>query len=276
MSRTHESVVEDQFGSRALAYVQSTVHSEGEDLDALEAIAEVVKPQHAVDLGTGGGHVAYRLSAHSGLVTAIDLSKAMLDAVTATARERGLTNIETCVSSVEKTPFEDASFDMLGSRFSAHHWVDFDAGLREARRILKPGATAVFIDVVSPGYAIFDTHLQAMELLRDPSHVRDYTEAEWAGSLTRSGFRLKSTRMRRLRMNYSSWVERMNTSQAHQAAIRSLQQQTTSEITKYFAIEPDGSFTLDTLQIEAIACRARMSTGLQTQALEPPLASRRG
>jgi ubiquinone/menaquinone biosynthesis C-methylase UbiE len=262
MSRTHESLVEDQFGSRALAYVQSAVHSEGEDLNALEAVAEAIKPTRAIDFGCGGGHVAYRLSAHAGHVTAVDLSKAMLDAVNDTTQQRGLKNIQTCLTSVEKTPFEDASFDLLGSRFSAHHWLDFDAGLREARRILKPGATAVFIDVVSPGYAVFDTHLQAMELLRDPSHVRDYTEAEWTGSLTRAGFRLKSTRMRRLRMNYLSWVERMQTSQVHQTAIRSLQHVASSETANYFAIEPDGSFTLDTLQVEATACRARTGKGL--------------
>lgn len=261
MSHTHESLVEDQFGSRALAYVQSAVHSGGEDLDALEAIVETIKPARAVDLGSGGGHVAYRLSAHAGHVTAVDISKAMLDAVNDTAQQRGLKNIETCMASVEKTPFGDASFDMLGSRFSAHHWLDLDAGLREARRILKPGATAVFIDVVSPGYAVFDTHLQAVELLRDPSHVRDHTEAEWTASLVRNGFRLKNTRMRRLRMHYQSWVDRMQTSGEHRAAIRSLQQFASSETTKYYAIEPDGSFTLDTLQIEATACRARTNKG---------------
>lgn len=259
MSRTHESIVEDQFGSRAQAYVHSAVHSEGEDLDSLEAVAEFLKPDRAVDFGSGGGHVAYRLAAHSRLVTAVDLSKSMVEAVNATAQQRGLQNIETCVASVEHTPFEDASVDMLGSRFSAHHWLDLDAGLREARRILKPGATAVFIDVVSPGYAVFDTHLQALELLRDPSHVRDYTEAEWTASLLRSGFRLKSTRMRRLRMHYQTWVDRMQTSDIHRTAIRSLQQSASAETSKYYAIEPDGSFTLDTLQIEATACRARFN-----------------
>ena len=258
MSRTHEALVEDQFGSRAQAYVQSNVHAEGEDLDAVEAIAAVVKPDRAVDLGSGGGHVAYRLASHARLVTAVDLSKAMMAAVTDTARERRLQNIETCVASVEHTPFEDGSFDMLGCRFSAHHWLDLDAGLREARRILKPGATAVFIDLVSPGYAVFDTHLQTLELLRDPSHVRDYTEAEWTASLARNGFRVKNTQTRRFRMGYQAWVDRMQTADVHQAAIRSLQQEASSETVTYYAIEPDGSFTVDTLQIEVTACRARV------------------
>jgi hypothetical protein len=116
--------------------------------------------------------------------------------------------------------------------------------------VLKPGATAVFIDVASPGPAALDTHLQTVELLRDPSHVRDYSVEEWGAALVRAGFRLSATRMRRLRMDYPSWVERMRTPEPHRAAIRSLQRQASQDTAAYYEIEPDGSFTLDTLQAE--------------------------
>lgn len=257
MSRSHETIVDDQFGSRANDYVKSAVHAEGDDLDALERVAAREKPDRAVDVGSGGGHVAYRLAGQARAVTAVDLSAAMMDAVKDAARQRGLSNIETCVAPAERMPFDDASFDFLGCRFSAHHWRDFEAGLREARRIMKPGATAVFIDVLSPGHAVFDTHLQTVELLRDPSHVRDYTATEWAAALDRAGFRVRNTQTRRLRMDYPTWVERMRTTEPHRAAIRSLQQSASAETKTYYAIEADGSFTLDTLQIEASACRAR-------------------
>ncbi|WEK46526.1 MAG: methyltransferase domain-containing protein [Candidatus Andeanibacterium colombiense] len=257
MTRPHDAIVEDQFGAQAKAYVASPVHAAGEDLDEVAAIAEREKPGRAADLGAGGGHVAYRLAAHARSVTAIDLSQKMLEAIRETARQRGLQNIETCVAAAEDLPFEDASFDMLACRFSAHHWRDLDAGLREARRILKPGSTAMFIDVVSPAHPVFDTHLQAVELLRDPSHVRDYSEAEWMAALARAGFRVRGTRKRRLRMDYPSWVDRMRTSEAHRAAIRSLQQWASADTAAYFAIEPDGSFSIDTLQVEVSTCRAR-------------------
>jgi ubiquinone/menaquinone biosynthesis C-methylase UbiE len=253
MSRLHETVVQDQFGPRAEAYVQSAVHAAGEDLDALEAVARREAPERAIDIGSGGGHVAYRLAPHTTSVTAVDLSGEMLAVVADTARARGLANIETRIAPAENLPFDDASFDFAASRFSAHHWRDFGAGLRQARRVLKPGSTAIFIDVVAPGFAAFDTHLQAVELLRDPSHIRDYTSSEWEASLARAGFRVRNTQMRRLRMDYPTWVERMRTSEAHRAAIRSLQQHVSSEIAAYYGIEPDGSFTLDTLQIEAVA-----------------------
>ncbi|MBC2776782.1 class I SAM-dependent methyltransferase [Parasphingopyxis marina] len=257
MTRSHETLVDDQFGAQASAYVQSAVHAEGEDLEALAAIAAREKPDRACDAGSGGGHVAYRLAAHAGAVTAVDLSAAMTDAVTAAAREKGLTNIETCVAPVESMPFADGTFDFLGCRFSAHHWRDFEAGLREARRVLKPGATAIFIDVIAPGHAAFDTHLQTVETLRDPSHVRDYTASQWIAALDRAGFRVRNTLTRRLRMEYSTWVERMRTAEPHRVAIRSLQERASAETAAYYAIEADGSFTLDTVQIEASACRAR-------------------
>ena len=253
MTRSHDAMVQDQFGATAAAYVESPVHAGGADLDALEAIARRVAPKHAIDLGTGGGHVAYRLALNAGSVTAVDLSDEMLAAVAGVARNRGLRNIETRAAPAERLPFDDAAFDFLACRFSAHHWRDFAAGLRQARRVLETGSTAVFIDVVAPGAAALDTHLQAVEVLRDPSHVRDYSLAEWSAALGHAGFAITATRARRLRMDYPSWVERMRTPEAHRAAIRSLQRGVAAETARYFELEPDGSFTIDTLQIEAVA-----------------------
>lgn len=253
MTQSHEAIVRAQYGPRANAYVASTVHAGGEDLDRVEAIARQYAPRRALDLGTGGGHVAYRLARHAAAVTAVDLSAEMLAAVAEAARERDLDNIETCASPAEALPFESGVFDFLACRFSAHHWHDFEAGLRQARRVLAPGSPAVFIDIVSPGGAALDTHLQTVEVLRDPSHTRDYTSAEWHGALSRAGFGVRATMHRRLRMEYASWVERMQTPADHRAAIRSLQQQAASETVAHFEIEPDGSFTIDSVVFEAIA-----------------------
>lgn len=253
MTRSHHAIVETQFGPRSEAYVHSAVHAQGEDLDALEAIVRDRAPRRALDLGCGGGHVAYRLSPHAGSVVASDLSAEMLAAVTATARDKGLSNIETCAAAAECLPFGDAVFDFLGCRFSAHHWRDFRAGLREARRVLAHGSAAVFIDAVSPGPAALDTHLQAVELLRDTSHVRDYSAAEWLAALSEAGFAVTATRAWRLRMDFPSWIARMRTPDANRDAIRALQKAASDAVRGHFVIEPDGSFMLDTLLFEAVA-----------------------
>jgi len=253
MTHSHDTLVQHQFGPRAAAYVSSAVHASGEDLAAIGEIARRHAPARALDLGTGGGHVAYALAPHAAQVTASDLSPAMLEVVAATAAQRGIANIDTQAAPAEALPFADATFDLLACRFSAHHWQDFVAGLRQARRVLKVGAPAVFVDVVSPGPAAFDTHLQTVELLRDPSHVRDYTVAQWLEALEQSGFRVQAVQTRRLRMDYASWVERMQTPEVHRAAIRALQQLAGAETVRHFEIEADGSFMLDTAQIEVTA-----------------------
>ena len=251
MVEAHERVVEAQFGPRAKAYVESAVHRQGADLDAIGALAQKLRPELALDLGAGGGHVAYTLARHARRVIATDLSPEMLAAVAQTAREKGLSNIETAQAPAERLPFEDETFDVVASRFSAHHWRDFDAGLREARRTLKRGGRAAFVDVYAPGQALFDTHLQALELLRDHSHVRDYSCAQWMDTLGRSGFAVEICRTWRLRMDFPVWTARMRTPEENVKMIRTLQSVASAETKAHFAIESDGSFHLDVLMIEA-------------------------
>jgi len=252
MTKPHDQLVERQFGAAAAAYVASAVHASGADLVAMAARAEQLRPAHALDLGTGGGHVAYALAPFATQVSAVDLSGAMLAAVRGEAARRGLHNITTHQAAAEALPFADGTFDFLACRFSTHHWHDAIAGLRAARRVLRAGAPALFADIVAPADAGADTHLQAVELLRDPSHIRDYRVSEWGAMLEAAGFTLRQITTGRLRMDFAAWVARMATPPAQVAAIRALQAGASTQIAAHFAIEDDGSFMLDTVLIEAI------------------------
>ena len=253
MHKAHEALVTGQFGPRAKAYVESAVHAGGEDLKALEAVIEKAGPTRALDLGTGGGHVAYLLARHARQVAAVDLSADMLAAVNAAAKARGITNIETHRASADRLPFADGSFDCVVTRYSAHHWRDFTGGLSEARRVAKPGAPVIFLDVVTPGIALLDTHLQSLELLRDTSHVRNYTLAEWWQSLARAGLAPKALQTWRLKLEFASWIARMQTPPVFVAAIKALQAAAPDEVRDYFAVKEEGSFTIDTMMIETLA-----------------------
>jgi SAM-dependent methyltransferase len=250
-NKSHASVVRDQFGCRADAYVSSPVHAQGEDLQQLAVLIGKRPTARVLDLGCGGGHVAFRLAPQVGQVVAYDLSPDMLRAVIGEAGKRGLGNIVTECGMAETLPFADASFDVVASRYSAHHWHDLAAGLKEARRVLKDGGVAVFMDVISPGAALTDTYLQAVELLRDPSHVRDYSLAEWCHAATAAGFVLGEATCRRLPLEFTSWIQRMATPDSHVQAIRSLQARMGDDVARHFAIQADGSFTVDTMTLVA-------------------------
>ncbi len=251
LNKTHDANVTSQFGPRAAAYVASAVHASGEDLAQISAFAKTLRPRRALDLGCGGGHVSFQAAPHVGEMVAYDLSADMLTAVTAEAARRGLQNLRTQQGSVEQLPFKDASFDFVATRYSAHHWRNVRAGLVEARRVLAPGGRAVFADSVSPGMPLLDTHLQAIELLRDPSHVRSYSVPEWLEMLRAAGFTPGEPKLRRLRLEFSTWITRMATPETNVRAIRALQASMPRNVAAHFALEPDGSFTFDTVTIEA-------------------------
>jgi SAM-dependent methyltransferase len=251
MRLDHDALVAAQFGSRAEAYVTSAVHATGEDLRDVAALVVGQSGARVLDLGCGGGHVAFAVAPHVAEAVAYDLSAEMLAAVDGEARARGLRNVATQRGPAEALPFESASFDVVVTRFSAHHWADVRAGVAEARRVLKPGGKAMVIDVVAPEEAALDSFLQSVELLRDPSHVRDYTVAQWRGFLVAAGFAVVEATPCRLRMDFASWIARMQTPPLRADAVRSLQATASAAVSAHFAFEPDGSFMLDTIAITA-------------------------
>ncbi len=250
-TRTHEALVGQQFGERASDYLKSAVHARGADLEALAALVEGEGEARVLDLGCGAGHVSFNAAPRAKEVVAYDLSSQMLETVARAAAERGLRNITTRQGVAEHLPFEDASFDYVLSRYSAHHWRDFDAGLREAARVLKPGGVAGFVDAVAPGQPLFDTFVQSIELLRDPSHVRDYSRAEWEGALARAGLRPATVSTHVVRLEFGVWVERMRTPKVQVDAIRALQRAMSESVTRYFEIDAEGSFNLDIALFQA-------------------------
>jgi ubiquinone/menaquinone biosynthesis C-methylase UbiE len=248
---THDATVLEQYDSRAQAYLASAVHASGADLERMAAVIGSRPDAVALDMGCGGGHVAFRMAGLVKKVVAYDLSAAMLETVAAEAHKRGLDNIVTKRGAAEALPCPSAAFDVVATRFSAHHWGAFADGLAQMRRVLKPDGLALFMDVVSPGVPLLDTWLQALELLRDPSHVRNASLGEWRAALATLGFAIEEVATYRLRLEFGAWIERMRTPDVHVAAIRSLQRRASAEVKEYFAIEDDGSFTIDSALIVA-------------------------
>ena len=243
---SHNAVVLDQYNTRASAYVNSAVHAAGEDLDLIAQIVANQRGAVALDVGCGGGHLTYRLAPLVSEVVACDLTESMLAAVVEQASLRGLPNIDTRRAAAESLPFETATFDVVATRFSAHHWHAFAEGIAEMARVLKPGGLALMSDVVSPGVSLLDTWLQTLELLRDPSHVRDASTAEWGAALAAAGLAIERIEHFRLRLDFATWVARMNTPEPQVTAIRMLQARAASAVKDYFEMEEDGSFTVDT------------------------------
>jgi ubiquinone/menaquinone biosynthesis C-methylase UbiE len=246
--QTHEQTVQSQFDPRAQAYLTSAVHAAGPDLErAKELVAQVVPPTaHALDIGCGGGHLSFALAPHLARVIALDPSAGMLAAVSNVTRDECLGRIETRQGDAHSLPFDDGSFHLVCTRYSAHHWTRLEPALREAVRVLAPGGHALVIDTLGHEDALVDTFLQSIELLRDASHVRNRPREGWRSLLQAAGLAELEHAQWPLRLEFASWAERMRTPDDRVAVIRSLQNGAPREVREALAIEPDGSFTIRT------------------------------
>ena len=153
-------------------------------------IARVAPPGAAVlEVGCGSGALSIRLAAHRGLaVTAVDVDPGEIRRArekAARAASAGPARPEFLVADVARMPFDDASFDLVVSTFSMHHWDDKQAGLEEVWRVLRPGSRALIWDT-RRGFSLF--HLRSPDPLdgldASPLEVRDVREWAWPFGMT--------------------------------------------------------------------------------------------
>ncbi len=117
-------------------------------------LARMGESSRALDVGTGTGDFALALlarSPQSATVTGIDISAGMLAIAEGRAAKAGLgPRYERLIASVESLPFADGGFDVATAGFVIRNVGDIPRGLREMRRVLRPGGRAVVLDLYTP------------------------------------------------------------------------------------------------------------------------------
>ena len=188
----------DVWSSRAQAYRESEAHREGPDLDLI--VEWAAGAQTALDVATGGGHVARRLLEAGLKVVTSDPAPGMRPDVIA----RG-----------EELPFADGSFDIVVSRLGGHHFGDARAVVREMARIAS--GRVIIVDNTFGGDA-----LEEAERVRDPSHVRCYSAGEWRSFFEDAGLVVDDVRPSEMRIELQPWLERAGCTDGDAARVREL------------------------------------------------------
>jgi SAM-dependent methyltransferase len=188
------------WSERAEAYRQSPGHREGADLDLVVEWCEPSPGVKALDVATGGGHVARRLREAGCEVVTLDPSPGMQADVLAPA---------------EHIPFDDGAFDVVVTRIAPHHFEDIRAAIEELERVSNR------LVVIEDTLYSSERHEQA-EKLRDPTHVRNYTEDEWRGFLTEAGLEVEQVECFEKEHPLEDWLARTGCEGAEAERVREL------------------------------------------------------
>lgn len=158
--------MKDNFSKQASEYSKFRPQYPDKMIDYL--VSFVKNKGVALDIATGNGQVAHKLSRFFETVYAIDISKNQLDNAIPSD------TIIYKVAAAENTFFKDHDFDLI-TVAQAVHWFDFDLFYKEIYRILKPdGIFAVL------GYGLFSTNTDSDKILRNFYHniIGPYWDAE--------------------------------------------------------------------------------------------------
>jgi demethylmenaquinone methyltransferase / 2-methoxy-6-polyprenyl-1,4-benzoquinol methylase len=104
-----------------------------------------------LDICCGTGDLAVALQKRTASrVLASDFCHPML-----VAADRKLPGGVLFESDALRLPVRDASLDLVTVAFGFRNLVDYDAGLREMRRVLRPGGVAAILEFSQPGNSLF-------------------------------------------------------------------------------------------------------------------------
>ena len=190
----------DVWSGRAQAFRASAVHREGPDLDLLVEWCEPGDGVKALDVATGGGHVARRLREAGCDVVSVDPAPGMQATVVAPA---------------ESLPFADGSFDVVACRIAPHHFSDVALAVTEMARVSRDR-------VVVEDNVFISEDVERAETLRDPTHVRCYTEDEWRSFFRDAGLTVQAERSFDRRAEVDDWLARVDTPPDDAARVREL------------------------------------------------------
>ncbi len=187
----------DVWSERAESYRESDAHRQGRDL---ELFAEWAEGRTALDVATGGGHVARVLRGAGLEVVTIDSAPGMKPTV---------------VSRAEEIPFADSSFDVVACRVAAHHFQDPAGSLKEMARVSRSL-------VVRADNLFLGEGGEEADRLRDPTHVRNYSEEEWRRMFDEAGLDVEAFEREDKRIDVDSWLERAGCEGDEAARVREL------------------------------------------------------
>ncbi len=156
---------------------------------------------------------------HVRSVMCLDMTAAMLEMGKAAAEQEHIQNMAFVQGDAAELPFADNSFDIVFSRLAFHHFPEPKTPFSEMARVLKPGGKLVMIDMAAAEEPL-RTAEDTLEILRDPSHIRNLSQTEMLALYEAHGLSIECCETARMPVRLDNWMAHTATPPETQAVIR--------------------------------------------------------
>lgn len=189
---SRQKQVQAEFGRQAAAMAEAPAFRAA---DVLRRIRRALGPAplgRVLDVACGPGLVLEALAGEAEALAGVDATPRMLalarTRLATRLAEAGAPRLRLQAGQAEALPFPAACFDAVVTRLGLHHLEDPAAALREMRRVLRPGGRLVVADLATSSHPEEAALHEAIERLRDPTHVRLLSRDALVGAVEEAGF----------------------------------------------------------------------------------------
>lgn len=241
-----DAAIRRQFDRAAAAYGTSPIFAQGHDLALMVETAAPTAEMTVLDVGCAAGHTALAFAPHVREVVGVDLSAGMLAEAARQAAARGITNARWEQASAAALPYADWQFDIVTCRLVAHHLPFLAPALTDMVRVLKPAGQLLIVDIISPEDPALVDFINEVEVLRDPSHSKDWTLSEWDAAGREIGTPFAVVARWDMPLDFADWTARQQTPPESVAKLETLMDTASADARAAFSIvgPPERAFHL--------------------------------
>jgi len=179
----HNKKIVEQFTKQAVPFSKIPGHLDS--MQVLVHMSGVKGSDKVLDVACGPGLVACEFAKTAEQVTGIDITAKMIERAQQLQWEKHLTNMAWKVGDVFPLPYPDASFSVVLTRYSFHHFTKPTRALSEMIRVCRSGGRVLVADVALPPEKV--VAYDHLEKLRDPSHAHALSLPEFERMFQESG-----------------------------------------------------------------------------------------
>jgi ubiquinone/menaquinone biosynthesis C-methylase UbiE len=198
--------MQEEFARQASAMVSAPAFRQEQTLRHIYDSVRAMPAGRVLEVACGPGLVAEAIASLVTELVCIDATPEMLELARARLQKAGHTNVTFYATFAESLPFEDDAFDLVVTRLSFHHFKDIQCVLSEIYRVLRPQGRLVVADIISSADEEESRLHNALERLRDPSHICMFSKGQLLSALRVGGFNPLSSVIWEQRRSFREWA----------------------------------------------------------------------